>query len=306
MRCLGNAGGFSGAVFWRFTDEVQRDLVLRLWPTGTKVDRVRWIHSVLRHVSRQDVSIVPVPLQHRQGDSVFEVSKRLAELSPWMSGAADFTRQPTGLRLQNTMWAVARLHGALSSFESHGAGLSDGMSTRLAKFSALNNDRLDRLVRAGQQKPKHALAKFVAPLASSVRKNRSSITHRLQWGAGVVVPLQVCVRDIWHDHILFAGEDVAAIVDFDALRVDSVCLDLARLLQSMVGNNEGKWQFAVNKYGERRGLTSTELDLISVLRRVNPILSTATWLEWAFIDGHEFEDSLRIAGRLETWRRLMP
>ena len=44
------------------------------------------------------------------------------------------------------------------------------------------------------------------------------------------VPFNLCIGDVWHDHILFEGDAVTGMIDFAAAKVDHVAADLARLL----------------------------------------------------------------------------
>ncbi len=51
------------------------------------------------------------------------------------------------------------------------------------------------------------------------------------------VPIQPCIGDIWHDHILFLGDGVSGLVDFGGMRADTVAGDIARLLGSLVADD---------------------------------------------------------------------
>jgi Ser/Thr protein kinase RdoA (MazF antagonist) len=48
------------------------------------------------------------------------------------------------------------------------------------------------------------------------------------------VPLQPALRDILDEHVLFVGDQVTGIIDFGAMRIESVAGDIARLLGSLV------------------------------------------------------------------------
>lgn len=305
---LGNAGGFSGAQFWRFAEPDVGDLVLRIWPAGTELNRIRWIHAALRHLAAHGVSFVPVPLVHQRHDSVFLLDGRPAELAPWLRGRPDFQARPTPVRLQNAMRALAQIHVALATFESHPPGVAPGMRIRLDRWRALSssNQLLPRLLQVAPSPANRGLVRFVPELAQSVARVRESLSARLESAAQHVVPLQVCLRDIWHDHLLFVDDCVTGVVDFDALRVDSVCLDVVRLGQSLIGNDGSGWQMALAAYQELRPLTELELDMHRDLRMVNPILVVASWLDWGLLEGRPFEHPSSVLQRLEFWRNLLP
>ena len=64
----------------------------------------------------------------------------------------------------------------------------------------------------------------------------------------MVLDLQPCIRDVWHDHILFLGDSVSGIVDYGAMAVDTVAGDIARLLGSLVGNHVADWEEGIDAY----------------------------------------------------------
>ena len=270
---LGNAGGFSGAVFWRLTEPQLGPLVLRIWPAKSPVERIRWVHAALRHVYQHGVTFVPVPLLQRTGDTVFDVDERLAELAPWLPGTANFCERPHVTRLRGAMRALAQLHVALSSFETHPPRVAPGLLQRRDRWQALIGHGIGQLLQASAHQSQHALNRFVTGLAHSVVRSQAKMSEQLDRMANIMLPLQVCVRDVWHDHLLFVEDKVSGIVDFDALRVDSVCLDVVRLLQSLVGNDDSRWQEGLAAYQQLRPLTGAEHELLPLLRQLNPILS---------------------------------
>ena len=133
-------------------------------------------------------------------------------------------------------------------------------------------------------------------------------------------PLQICIKDIWHDHILFDGQRVGGIVDFGAMNIDTVASDLARLLGSLVGDStvvpttfnadsgidggtggDGEstdsWQLGLAAYHCVRPLSDGERRAVQVWDRANVLLSGLQWLSWVFIDGREFENRPAIVSR---------
>ncbi len=82
---------------------------------------------------------------------------------------------------------------------------------------------------------------------------------RWRYGAGTLAsragaaellaaPLQPCIRDVWHDHVLFVGDDVSGLVDFGAMQPDSVAADIARLLGSLAGDDRQAWTIGLAAY----------------------------------------------------------
>jgi Ser/Thr protein kinase RdoA (MazF antagonist) len=118
------------------------------------------------------------------------------------------------------------------------------------------------------------------------------------------VPLcrQPCLRDIWHDHVLFSGDDVTGIVDFGAVDIDTPATDIARLLGSLVGDDAALWQTGISAYSTMRPLSDDELRSAKALDRSAPILAGCNWLRWIYKEGRQFEDRERI---VERFRRIV-
>ncbi len=113
------------------------------------------------------------------------------------------------------------------------------------------------------------------------------------------VPLFPVIRDLWHDHILFTGDEVTGIVDFGAMRVDSAACDLSRLLASLLGNDREAWEFARLAYNSIRPLSADEWRLAQVLNETNVILAGVNWLDWICVQGRSFDNYDAIYARLD-------
>jgi homoserine kinase type II len=122
---------------------------------------------------------------------------------------------------------------------------------------------------------------------------------RLKPFAEIPLPLQVCIRDVWHDHVLFEGDRVTGIVDFGAIEVDTPATDIARLLGSLVGDEEAGWQAGLEAYAQVRPLTLIERKAVQALDAAGTILAGCNWIRWIYIDGREFDDWAQIVNRFE-------
>jgi homoserine kinase type II len=121
----------------------------------------------------------------------------------------------------------------------------------------------------------------------------------------VVVPLQPCIRDIWHEHVLFTGDQVSGIIDFGAMRTDCVATDVTRLLGSLVGDDAAGWKSGIEAYCEVRPLTSAESRLLSAFDQSAVLISPMNWLQWLYVDRRQFARRERVRERLAvTMRRL--
>lgn len=316
---LGNAGGMSGAQFWRI--EAPRGmLVLRRWPVEhPTAERLRLIHSVIRHAGRT-LDFLPVPQPTRDGDTFVSEDGHLWELAPWMPGVADYERSPSEAKLRAAMTALARFHHAVADFpqtsEWVAHQLSSGVTAiprRLARLRELSRERLSELSRAID----NAIWPEFAPLArrflAAVPSAIPPVIARLEQLANINLPLQPCLRDIWHDHVLFTGSRVTGLIDFGAVDIDTPATDIARLLGSLAGeacqpfqidpidvdDRPEIWQLGLSAYSKTRQLTRNESDAVFAINAANPILAGCNWIQWIYIDRRVFQDPQRVQRRFE-------
>src|SRR5207302_7945298 len=78
-------------------------------------------------------------------------------------------------------------------------------------------------------------------------------------------PLQVCLCDIWHDHVLFSGDAVTGIIDYGSVRHDHPAVDLARLLGSLAGDDAELTAAGLAAYRGMRRLGTEDEELIRAL-----------------------------------------
>ena len=297
---LGSAGGFSGAHLFQVGSDIG-NLCLRCWPPGTEKKMVKQVHDVLTHAASRGIDFIPVPFRSNRGATIVEHSERWWEVAPWMPGNANFHQDPSMAKLVAALTALGHLHVAMSDFESRtlGVGISPGLQRR--------QDQLEVFLRTDCQRLQAALPNVRWP--DFVRRAERQlalfstcaipVARSLSTTQDLIVPLQWCVRDVWHDHVLFAGEEVVGLVDFGALRVESVVGDIARLLGSLVGDDVQAWQVGLEAYESVSPLSSTERRLLRAFDRSSVLLSGMNWLRWICFEGRRFDDSQAVLLRLD-------
>ena len=120
------------------------------------------------------------------------------------------------------------------------------------------------------------------------------------------VELQPCIRDVWHDHVLFQISSVSGIVDFGAMRAESIASDIARLLGSLVHDDMVGWHLGMSAYQSVRTLSDAESLLVTAFDRTTVLMGGLQWLEWIYCQGRQFEDREAVIARLdETLARLV-
>jgi Ser/Thr protein kinase RdoA (MazF antagonist) len=303
---LGAAGGMSGAQFWRI-ESGAGDLVLRRWPSEhPSAERLRFIHDVLFHAAGRGISFLPVPIRTAARESFVFANSHLWELSPWLPGAAEYQSSPSVQKLSAAMKALAEFHIAVRDFQRidnpQGRGSPPAISRRLSRLRELSIRGTDSLSDAINLD----IWPELEPLAHRFLATTPGLLPRaigqLEPLSNTSYPLQPCIRDIWHDHVLFNSDEVTGIIDFGAMEIDTPATDIARLLGSLVGDDEVGWRAGMLAYSEYRQLTNDEQRAAKALDTSSTILAGCNWIQWICREGRQFEDRSRV---IERFRQIV-
>jgi homoserine kinase type II len=207
------------------------------------------------------------------------------------------------------MRSLAEFHLAAATFP-HSAGsvaLSPGLSERLKALQRLTTVDCGRI--AGQLAQQFArpdsendwpeLTDRAQRLIPLFRAAAPAIERELKAAAQRPLPLQPGIRDIWHDHVLFVGQQVSGIIDFGALRIESPVGDVARLLGSLARNDAEQWRSGLAAYEQVRPLATDERRAVGVFDRSGVLLSGLSWLRWICLEQRRFDDRPRVLQRID-------
>ena len=306
---LGNRGGFSGAAIWRVVT-VAGDFALRRWPRcALPRDRILGLHRLLEHLRRDGLKFVAVPLRANDGITLSRIAGHDWQLEPWLPGLADFHARPTSERLQAAMAALAQWHLAAQRFvpeadaarwfASQASSPSPAVAERLAILMAADSGQMDHMEKRILQSKDSVIQNLSERILALFRRGHASVIAQLQMVRDTAVRLQPCLRDVWHDHVLFSGNEVTGLIDPAACQAESVASDLSRLIGSLVKDDRAAWDFALAEYQRHRPLTANELALVAVLDRSSVLLSGWTWLEWLYFERRQFADAGAVEKRLK-------
>jgi homoserine kinase type II len=266
-----------------------------------------FIHAVLDHVHGRGFAAIPVPIRTIPGETYCAASGHLWELTAWLPGVADYLAKPTSDKLAAAMSALARWHVAAADFPRAGdiEAQSAGIQSRLAHLSRLRPDALAQLsidaeIKAVREPEWRELGGLATRLIAAFFRVAPAVGAKLASAASIRVPLQPCIRDIWHDHVLFEANQVSGIIDFGAVRIESVAGDLARLLGSLAGDDLVAWQQGLAAYQAIRPLSDAEAALVPVFDESTMLLAGFNWLEWVAISRRHFDNPAEVIRRLKA------
>ena len=301
--CLGSAGGFSGARFWRIVTPAGR-FCLRRWPAGhPSPERLRFIHAALLRAQAAGLDFVPAPLSTDQGHTFVRRDGALWELTAWLPGEADYVQRPGGARLAAAMKALARFHLAVA--DAAGAdrvGPSRGIAERLERLRWFRGEAAARIRRELDRTAAGSV------LGETLREHGPTIVERFVSRADeierelvdmveLIFPQQPSIRDVWHAHVLYTGDRVTGLVDYGAMRIESVAGDVARLLGSMT-TESNNWTIGMDAYESVRPLSHIEHSATGVFDRSGKAMAGMNWLTWLLLEGRTFEDERAVAKRI--------
>ena len=228
---LGGAGGLSGAQFWR-VESPRGTLCLRQWPAEhPSPERLAFIHAVLAFASLNGFDRLPVPIHTSRGGTFVEHAGHQWELTAWLPGAGDYASNANPQRLRSALAALARFQQATRTFPVDGSGdaPSPGLQRRKDRLAALIGGELRQIEQSITPDVGLDLAGRFRECCELVHRVLRPVLVETSNAAQPCVPQQPCICDIWHDNVLFVGNEVSGLVDFGAMRVDNVAIDVARL-----------------------------------------------------------------------------
>lgn len=283
------SGGFSGARVWRVTHD-QRHFALRCWPRSAGSPCRLGVNLLLQDHLADDGLPVPRSVSTTSGPSIVYIDGHSWGLATWMLGEADYWQTPRPVKLQAALATLAHLHVSSARMTAGGpryrarTAHSPGLvkrANRLQEFVSGDFYQLETAVRRHGSSSETSLAREALSLIE--RTAPAQLEASWRWRR-IELPLQWCLRDVWHDHVLFTGDSVTGIIDFDAAAIDSPAGDVARLLGSLVGDAPDPWAVGLESYCQARPLSQVELEAVRFFDASGTVLSAVNWLHWLFRD----------------------
>ena len=286
--------GFSGAGVLRIETD-RGALAVRGWPSpGLPRVRIEALHRLLECVA--GTVPVAVPLAAHSGSTLVQWNNRLWQLEPWMPGVADFRLDPSPGRLAEAMALLGRFHlgargfvpdGDSSEwFGSHNAMPSPAVGERLRRLAGWERGWEKMIARALQavsgwesEPGQGGWAEVIGEIDRLFGRGRGWVEGQLRLLEDTLFRCQPCLRDVWHDHLLWTGDEVTGLIDPGSAGLDNVAIDVARLLGSLVEDDAMGWERGLEAYERAAGLSLEETGLVTVLDQSGVLLAGAVWVE---------------------------
>ncbi len=310
--------GMSGANVFRCRGD--SPLVLRRWPPGTTTARVREVHRCWIELSRR-CGLVPKLKTIGAGAESFAVDAGggIWELMTWVPGRPLEPDAPLEA-IATAAAAIGQVHEALTALGT-GSRPAPAISDRVRRLAELSialppcfaADVRSR-VPAVLIEP---LLQAVFVLQSGWPAVRVRLAGQLSPWSEKPVAVQYVLRDVHREHVLFDRGSVGGIIDFDALRIDTPAVDLARWASGFDAfrlDPDGTLDVVLAAYAKNRSfpLAGGDADrlspwgsefrtLLSAVAEVSLWISLANWVVWLVNESRQFPDFQLVSDRI---RRL--
>jgi Ser/Thr protein kinase RdoA (MazF antagonist) len=223
---------------------------------------------------------------------------RIWELTEWMPGKADFCNSPTRARLQSACRALARVHKAWEKAAGKSVSPCPAVQRRLdclRDWKGLKSSGWDP--RTGCR-PTDPLRDLIERASHYLTIQLPAVSEQLRPWVPWRNRVQPCLCDVWHDNLLFTNDQLVGLVDYGSAKSDHVAVDLARLLGSLVKDDEAGWKVGLDAYRSERPFSLEEEELAHVLDRTGTVLAITTWLRWLLLENREIENRDAVGRRL--------
>ena len=261
---LGAAGGFSGASVWQGRSADGPQVALKFWPAGYPPDRLAGIHRLMIAAREgAELAFVPAVVPTRAGPTVAIDDGRVWDATAWMPGTANFAADPTDERLAAAVGALAELHRSWAPPSAMFAPCP-GVGRRL--------DILRQFRPSYPSEPLLGRAELLLPDRVS-----AAVRHLSEWSARPL-PVQPCLCDPWHDHLLFTGNKLTGLLDYGAVKPDHPAVDLARMLGDLVGGDATRFGVGLAAYRQAGGPVEVPDDLVRLLDETGIVCAVIGWL----------------------------
>ena len=278
VRCAGSKSpdlGGSSSLNLLVTDGLSQ-YVARIYRPLVTAERLAILQRARSHLTSYGVPTVE-PIPTLSGEPWVKLEDRLVELEPFVAS----THRMSDLdRVQRALPLLGRMHSGLSELDA----VSDGSAPVFSNYLPLQDlaDSVSvgtRRIRAWHPTEREA---ELADLADRLMERVLDLELRL----GLRRPEQLVHGDFWDNNVLFVGDDVVLVTDFDSLgprpRVEDLALTLYFVsldVDDLSRDDDRLWTL-VDAYesGLDRRLAEEERQSLPIAMARQPLWSIGVWI----------------------------
>lgn len=305
--------GFSGSEIWQVQCQGATYCLKGIPTADATPERLAWVQMLLRYAKEMSPEL-PLPVAIGTGDGLGltqQEAGRFWELTPWLAGRAELAGRADEGLVKLAFQALAKLHLAMEQWAQNDGCYevkpSAGVSLRHERLVKMRSGGIFDLAAALGSALKRGLRPDISGSCEQILAAywdlQERIFARLEVAQQLAVPIFPVVRDVRAEHFLFsnseAGEQLTGIVDFGAMRLDSVTLDLSRLMTTLLPAKEELRLAGLKAYREVRELKSAEADLLPALVEGAALHNGLQWLIWLLQERMAFGDWDAVSRRLQ-------
>ncbi len=261
------SGGLSGASVWRVTDGKQ-GFAFRRWGKGADSARLAWISSTLRFAKSSGLAFIAAPI----GPPFRDAHDCLWEATAWLPGEPLSESAYESTAVREAVSGLARAHQRLMVTETQ--------PTSGRAFE----DRLSRVLTLQSTPPLYDLSTLTAwpelgELAVRLTADANRAAKQLAPFALREWDLQPIHGDARPEHFLMSEGKLTGLIDFGAMRRDTVLADVARLAGELSLGDAARRDEVVGFY-ETAAERPMDRAAVAALDLAGAVLSAANWLRW--------------------------
>jgi Ser/Thr protein kinase RdoA (MazF antagonist) len=261
-----------------------RRFFLRCYRANLEAERILGEHELVRWVASRGIA-APVPIEAKDGASVVTDGDERWALFPWVDGEAGERGALSAARVASIGDAHGRLQATLAT---HPASAAARMQQRSSTAGGSRWERaeslrlLDHLLRICDGRPDEP------DVRATIVRQRELLAgwdvHPPAYFAAL--PCQMLHGDFHDEQVLFRGDEVAAIVDWEIWHEDSRAWEVVRSLSFSRLLDSPMLEVYLGAYRRHVELTEDEVQLALTLWFQSRVVGL--WVWWAYlVDGNE-------------------
>lgn len=269
------SGGLSDASVWRVTCG-ETDFAVRCWGAGIDPRLLGWAADALRAAGGAGCDFVAAPLGGFGHDAwpYRDASNAHWEAAAWKPGTPLTPASPQA-NLTAAIQGLARFHERLRAAPPCPTPTPAAYSERVSRLGRW-------LARPSMPLPPTAVERWpeLAELAGRLPAAAARAARRLEGvtedSLGTRQPIHSDPRP---EHFLLSNGVLTGLIDFGAMRTDSILVDVARLAGELALGDADRFAEVVSLY-ERAAGVSIDLAAVLALDTSGAVLSAINWARW--------------------------